>query len=259
MHVTIINDCRDENAKGRQCARVAALFDAPVSFVGVVNDLEAAGNLIDILDTLGDAKGVVLVNVAPRNGSSRKWGNGTPFGYFRHKNVLVLASIEGATLSLVKKLKLAEEIQVLDIPTAVAYMAKAGALSPELEEHIANTQFRSLEFLPRAAHFLATAGDLPATPAVILEFPDAPRAVWFVDNFGNAKTTLLRSDIEIENGAIKTAFGTLPSYAQLKDVKDGELACVFGSSGIGEHRFLELMLQGGSAAQKLEIVSGATL
>ncbi len=259
MHVTIINDCRDENAKGRQVARTVSLFNAPVSFVGVKSDLEAAGNLIDILDAYGEAKGVILVNVAPRNGASHKWGNGTPFGYFRYKNVLVLASIEGLTLSLVKKLSLASEILVLDIPTAVAHMAKAGALAPELEVQIANTQFRSLEFLPRAAHFLAIAGELPNTPAPISEFPDAPSAVWWVDNFGNAKTTLASSDVIVESDAIETRFGKLPFYAQLKDVKDGELAVTEGSSGIGNKRFLELVVQGGSVAELHGLASGSVI
>ena len=118
MHITIINDCKDANAAGRQMARAAGLIEAPVSFVGVSSDLEAAGNLIDMLDAYGDSAGILLVNVAPRNGKAKKWQNGTPFGYFWYKKILVLSSIDGLTLSLVKKLQLVDSINVLDIPMA---------------------------------------------------------------------------------------------------------------------------------------------
>jgi hypothetical protein len=72
MNITIINDCRDANAVGRQSTRASVLIGGPVSFVGVQNDIEAAGNLIDILDAYGGAPGAILVNVAPRNGKAKK-------------------------------------------------------------------------------------------------------------------------------------------------------------------------------------------
>ncbi|MBI1839007.1 MAG: hypothetical protein HYR95_01760, partial [Candidatus Colwellbacteria bacterium] len=103
MNITIINDCRDANAAGRQAARAATLLGGTVAFIGVTNDLEASGNLIDALDAIEGKGGIVLVNVAPRNGTAKKWENGTPFGYFWYKETLVLASVDGLTLSLVKK------------------------------------------------------------------------------------------------------------------------------------------------------------
>src|SRR3989344_9103064 len=116
MNIIIINDCRDANAVGRQIARAASLLGGSASFLGVTSDLQAAGNLIDVLDALGENPGVVLVNVAPRNGKAKKWGNGTPFGYFWYRKTLVVASIDGYTLSLVKKLKVVNFVYVLDIP-----------------------------------------------------------------------------------------------------------------------------------------------
>ena len=150
MNITIINDCRDENARGRQTARASSLIGGAVSFVGVLSDLEAAGNLIDVLGAYGEEPGTILVNVAPRNGSAKKWENGTPFGYFWYKKVLVLASIDGITLSFVKKLKLVESIKVFDIPAVVKFMVEDNYISAEVGEHIVNTQFRSYDFLPRA-------------------------------------------------------------------------------------------------------------
>ena len=75
MFVTIINDCRDPNALGRQATRAASLFDCSVTPIGVENDLEAAGMLVDVLDAAEDRKGVILVNVAPRQSSGKKHDN----------------------------------------------------------------------------------------------------------------------------------------------------------------------------------------
>lgn len=46
-------------------------MNSPVSFVGVTNDIQAAGNIIDILDAIEKNSGIILVNVAPRNGKAK--------------------------------------------------------------------------------------------------------------------------------------------------------------------------------------------
>jgi len=115
MNITIINDCRDANAAGRQITRTTSLLGDSASFIGVSGDLEAAGNIIDALDALEERPGIILANVAPRNGKAKKWANGTPFSYFRYKKVLILASVDGLTLSLVKKFKLTQSVTILDI------------------------------------------------------------------------------------------------------------------------------------------------
>jgi hypothetical protein len=250
MNITIINDCRDENAKGRQIARTSALFNAPVNFIGVANDIEAAGNIIDILDTSKGSESVILANVAPRNGKAKRWKNGTPFCYFWLDKTLVVASIDGYTLSLVKKLKLAEFVNVLDIPTATAILLEKGEITAAEREQIINTQFRSLEFVPKIAQYLAKNIDIESEKVSIAEIPDIPKAVWWVDNFGNCKTTLLKE----EKG--ETSF---PYFERLKDVPDGETALITGSSGFGEVRFLELVIQGGNVAEKLGLSSGQSI
>lgn len=258
MHATIINDCKDDNAKGRQVARTASLLQGPVSFVGVGSDLEAAGNLIDVLDAYGEAEGVILVNVAPRSGKAKQWPNGTPFGYFRYNNVLVLASIDGLTLSLVKKLAVTESVTVLDIPTVVTAWQEQGGLESELATHIINTQFRSYDFLPCAAAYLLQQEDLPGQSLHIADVEDAPAAIWFVDNFGNCKTTLTQSDLTGKS-PVETRFGALLYYDRLKDVPDHTAAIITGSSGLCDKRFLELVVQGGSAAKTFKCVSGSML
>jgi hypothetical protein len=130
MFVTIINDCTDANVVGRQGTRVASLFGVSPTYVGVgaglqsdnsadPAELEAAGCLIDVLDAADEEKGVVLVNVANRHSKGKKWPNGTPFGYFYYRNTLVVSTIDGVVLSLVKKLKLVDFVFVMDIPTVL--------------------------------------------------------------------------------------------------------------------------------------------
>ncbi|PIZ82395.1 MAG: hypothetical protein COY02_00205, partial [Parcubacteria group bacterium CG_4_10_14_0_2_um_filter_41_6] len=62
MFITIINDCKDQNAAGRQAARVACLFNIAPTFVGVQSDIEASGNIIDVLDATEGKKGIILAN-----------------------------------------------------------------------------------------------------------------------------------------------------------------------------------------------------
>lgn len=258
MNATIINDCHDANAAGRQKTRTAALLGGSVSFVGVTSDLQAAGNIIDTLDAFEENSGVVLVNVAPRNGSAKKWENGTPFGYFWHKKVLVLASIDGFTLSLAKKLKLMKSVNVLDLPNALDQLIANGALSNELKDSITRTQFRSFNFLPRVAAFLVKGKDLQGTELRAQEIPDAPPAIWHIDNFGNCKTTLLYEDIQSQS-YVSTKFGALPYFSRLKDVPNHTAAIITGSSGLGENRFLEIVVQGKSAEKRFSAVVGTSV
>lgn len=246
MFCTIINDCKDANAAGRQVTRVASLLNCASSLIGVQNDLEAAGNLVDALDAGEGGRGVILVNVAPRNGPStssgqgKKWENGTPFGYFWYKDTLVVSSVDGLTLSLAKKIAIIQNFRVLETP-----------------KEYAKNQFRSFDFLPRAASVLLGKEELAEAEFNIEEIPEPPKAVWWVDNFGNCKTTLFPEDISFEAGKVmETKVGKLQCFESLKDVPDGQCALTIGSSGLEDKRFLEIVKQGGSASKDLEISVG---
>lgn len=260
MFVTIINDCKDPNAFGRQATRASALFGLNVNTVAVASDLEAAGNLIDVLDAAEGRRGVVLVNVAPRNGAAKKWQNGTPFGFFRYGDTLVAASVDGRTLSLVKKLGVSDAVDVFDIPTVMDVAAGHRLVSREVAEYVKSTQFRSLEFLPRAAFWTMQGYRLPTVRMPIDEVPDAADAVWWVDNFGNCKTTILPGELDaFRDDAAIAGLASLAHYDRLKDVPDGEAAFVTGSSGIGGNRFVEVVIQGGNAGQRFGLRSGKAL
>lgn len=260
MFVTVINDCHDGNTMGRQATRISTLFGLNPSLVAINNysELEAAGNIIDVLDASNGEEGVVLVNSAPRH--KKKWPNGTPFGYFWYKKTLVVTTIDGLCLSLVKKLGLATEIMVTDVPTVVDYMIKEGHLDKELRDTIAKSQFRSYDYMPRLARWVMDGLEVPHEKYSISEVEDAPKAVWWVDNFGNCKTTLLPEDVGFEAGkTLKTKIGDIKCYIQLRDVPVREAAMTIGSSGIGKKRFLEIIVQGKSASDHFDVSVGSEI
>ena len=244
MFVTIINDCKCENAKIRQVTRVASLFDCSVYFSGVANDIEAAGNLVDVLDACEGREGIILVNVAPRHGGGKKWKNGTPFAYFYYKDTLVISTIGGYTLSLVKKLGITPSVRVIDIPKVLTYIKEYENISEEDIEQITNTQFRSFDYLPRVAQWVFDGYDIPYEEDHLKNVEHFRETIYWIDNFGNCKTSLLES----EKKSVQFGELQLPFYKRLKDVPDGEPALVVGSSGILENRFLEVVVQGESAA-----------
>lgn len=138
MFATIINDCHCYNARGRQETRLASLLNCGVNFIKVNSDIEAAGNLVDVLDAGFGSKGVVLVNVPPRNGRAKKWKNGTPFGYFYYGETLIISTIDGLTLSLVKKMGVTNHINVINLEETVRLR-----LVNEGKEELKKTQFKN--------------------------------------------------------------------------------------------------------------------
>lgn len=253
---SIITDCADQNARARQELRFSSLFGVRPAFVGIGRrspDIEAAGNLIDQLGVATnnpaskqDNQNVFLVNVAPRGDRVRKkWGNGTPFCYVRLDNSLIVSTYEGECLSLLKHLGLANDVHLLDIPTVTTAAVTWGELTKEQADMICMTQFRSLEFIPLAAYWLTQGRDVPEITAPILETKKTEGSVWCIDNFGNAKTTLVPEDIAFEPGkTVKLADGRQATcYEHLYEVPKGKSALTIGSSGYGSRHFLEVVVQ----------------
>lgn len=242
MFATIINDCRDENARGRQESRLASLLPISPTFIGVDSDLEAGVQLIEVLDATEGREGLVLVNVAPRGGHTTKWENGTPFAFFYYHHTLVITSVDGYALSAVKAFGIAEEVSLLDTHSAAAAMLAAGFIDAIAAEQLPTTQFRSFDFTPRVGAFILQGNTVPATPHALQDIAPLPHAIWHIDNFGNCKTTLTEQDLDGASSLV-TRFGTLPYIPQLRDVADGSAAMTRGSSGLRDRRFLELVVQ----------------
>lgn len=261
MFITIINDCRDENAMARQETRAASFFNTHISTLGVGwTDVEASGNIIDVLDASYGRHGIIMVNVAPRHGMGKKWPNGTPFGYFRYRNTLIISTVDGYTLSLAKKFGLISTLYITDVPTVVNKMAQEGNLAAKLVGPIINTQFRSFDYMPRLAKWITEGIEVPSEEYSLDNIAEIPHVIWWVDNFGNCKTTILPEEIGFEHGKqMKTKMGTFTCYNRLKDVPDGETALIIGSSGFEDKRFVEFVVQGKSAAKTYRLQSGGEI
>ena len=272
MFATIINDCRDANAFARQATSLAFYFPHwHINTVGIQNDIEAAFNLIDVLHAAKGGPGVILANVAPRHGEAKKWQNGTPFGYFYIGKTLVISSVDGYTLSLVKKFGIINEINLLDVATVVDAMTNLGKISSSEATRIKKTQFRSLEFIIPVARWLSDGLKIPSTKYSLENIKELPDCICFVDNFGNLKTSITEKDLRFtdhsdatliikrKRGLLKNKKYKITCYKQLKDVGDKELALTVGSSGFGENQLLEIIIQGGNAAKKLKAASGIKL
>lgn len=267
MFISLITDCCDDNALNRQAVRYMSYLHAPISKIGLTfysslgnGELEGAGNIIDTLDATDGQKGLVVLNSAHRDGKGKKWPNGTPFGYFHYKDTLVISTIDGYCLSLVKKLGLTKKINLLDVPTVIDTMIKQGNFSPEYRKLVVDSQFRSYEFVPRVAKWLMNGIVLPSEKYPIEKIEDAPQAIWWIDNFGNAVTTLLPDEIDFEAGKkIQTRFGELICYNRLKDIPNGQPGLVIGSWGMNHRRFVCLEIQGKNAAAHYSIKTGMGL
>lgn len=248
MFTTIINDCKDDNARSRQESRLNSLLDTATSFIGVDSDIEAGMHLLDVLDATEGRPGIVLLNVAPRGGHASKWENGTPFAFFWYHDTLVIGSVDGHTFSGAKKVGILPDLQLLDTHTGAEAMRDNGFITAETAAYIPRTQFRSFDFTPRIAAFLWQKHTVPTTTYAADEVSDLPAAIWHIDSFGNAKTTLLPEDVA-SDAPIQTRFGDLTYTAQLRDLDDHTPGLVRGSSGLQDHRFLELMVQRGNFSQ----------
>ena len=255
----IITDCAlDANGQNRLWLRAKQLYpNTAVHVVGVRHPLQAAGNLIDALDQVRGAPGIILVNVAPRHGEEgKKWPNGTPFGYFWYEKTLVVSTIADATLSLVQKFGLASEVHVFDIPTVMDWAVKEGHISKEEADLVVISQFRSLTFQPIVSSWVAQGFAVPVSTELISEIAkaiDGP-TVWEVDNFGNCKTTMT------EDEPVPESLQEYRTFNRLSDVPDdGEPAITIGSSGFKNRRFRELVIGGKSAAQELGLSVGALI
>lgn len=269
---SIITDCADDNARARQELRFKSLFGVLPSFLGVssYNSIEAAGNLVEQLDVLTNfplarnaPEAVVLVNVAPRSSDiKKKWENGTPFCMFKTGNTLVASTYEGHCLALARDLGITDSVELFDIPTVTNAAVQWGELTEAEAGRINNTQFRSLEFLPLVAYWVWQGRDVPSTKQRLDDLPSARGQAWFIDNFGNVKTTLTEKDIDFtEGGQVSLSNGSAATcYRRLADVPQGEVALTIGSSGYGDDRFLEVVIgQTGRAAERLGLAVGSPI
>mmetsp|Transcript_43706 Transcript_43706/g.103858 ORF Transcript_43706/g.103858 Transcript_43706/m.103858 type:complete len:367 (-) Transcript_43706:255-1355(-) len=263
--ITYITDCQDQNGKGRLFGRISTLFPGEsVHLVGVNSDYEAALTLVDVVDAYDGRPGIILVNVARRDGGERrkKWENGPPFSWLKlDGKVDIFTTIDGYVVSLLQKMiGRPLSLEVYEIPTAVPHMG----LSLERQEHVIHTQFRSFDYLPLLAATLVSGKELPVS-RIEGDLPEMPQAICWQDSFGNLKTNVLPEEVGFTVGESlliqidEQRQLRLPCYNRLKDIPDHKVAITIGSSGLGNKRLLEIVQQGASAAKTLALGSGMRL
>lgn len=267
--IIVITDCKDSNAKGRLLTMVHKLFPlCPVIFIGADNEHEAAGNILDQLEILHSKRGIFLVNVAPRNhgNTDKHFNNGTPFCWTKFNNSFICSTVDGLTLSLIKKINDGKlTVNLMNIPNVVK---KLLPFSPKKQKEIIETQFRSLFFLPWVAQKIAFLGIFNQKIIKLFipsekydKIADFPPSCWYVDVFGNIKTSLSPSEIsfgherEITISWTKGETKSITCYARLKDVPVGEFGIIVGSSGFKQN-FIEIVINGGKADEQLGIKTG---
>jgi hypothetical protein len=217
----------------------AAVHETPVA---PFDTLSAGFCVAQLALTDGPAERMVVHNVAPRRDQPgpRPANEGERFcaGHTR-AGVLVVGPNAGFSFSFCAGEL--PELYYLDIPSG-------------------GSQFRSRDLLPHALPGLAAhhrhvvAGPVPA--AAVPAVPDS--VIAYIDGYGNLKLTLERAPAPA-GSRVLVRVGHASATAIVGDgtfaVAEGELALAPGSSGWvradGSRRcFLELLLRGGSAAQR---------
>lgn len=266
MFAGVITDCEDDSMVA-MTDRLASWLDctalAPIGVHGEHQDLQASHHLVRRLDATCKRPGTYLVNAAPRDAAAQaSHENGAPFGFFYHGETLVVSTLHGRTLSLVKKLGIATRIKVVTIAEVLRVAVEHGELSAETALRVENTQFRGLEFGPRLIDWLTrdkdddTGWEVPYKEEDINPTPVGD-VVCLIDNFGNIKTNVVADDLDLEAGQmVETVVGPIQYQHYMHDVTVGETALVTGSHGIDEKRLIELVIRKGRAGDKYDLKVG---
>ncbi len=93
--------------------------------------------------------------------------------------------------------------------------------------------------MPLAAYWLYQKVALPSSTRSLTDLFTVSDKVWLIDCFGNVKTTVRSGGADEQKIRLSGNNVELKYYQRLADVPKEELAVVTGSSGYGEHRFLE--------------------
>lgn len=249
MQITIISDCSDPNARSRQEIRYRTLFgnNVPITFIGIAREIEASGCLIDAIDAHCGTEGIIIANVAPR-GNKEKYPNGIPFCFSRVGTITIIGTPN--CFSLAKKLGIVSSVLETDVLSVCKKF-----ISQKEAQRIANSQFRSYEYLPLLAKWIFEKKDIPVIEISIPDFGNA-NYVWYVDCFGNCKTTLSDCSQNKTDG-LSIQYSFIEKFADVP--KDGKPYLIKGSSGYNKKRFLELVIQRQSASKTLGIGVGSKI
>ena len=250
--IAIVSDCGGQ-AMSRMMTRYLALF-SNAACVGYESSslVEASGNLVDALDALMGHEGAVVCNSAPRRDALGT--NGSAIVYGTVGKVTVVSTV--GVLGFLKRLVPDFTARALDMD---AFMRmKCGNKS--LTTH----NFRGLQVIPFVLQFLKIGHDLSKVSTPHDKFPTMEPCVWLIDTIEgrptNLKLSILRSEALwfVPGNAVWISLGEtdpkeLRCYERLTHIPEGGIGIYEGSSGLGDDRFLEIAVMGGSAAETLGI------
>lgn len=120
------------------------------------------------------------------------------------------------------------------------------------------SQFRSRDFFPKATYEILEKDErLEEELSIDDRVPDPPeKIIGFIDGYGNIKTTIKESDLDLESEKAKVTIEDKTKEVFVEsntfEVPEGELSFAAGSSGPKNDRFMEIFLRGGSAAEVFE-------
>lgn len=259
--VAIVSDCGGQ-AMSRMMVRVNALMPGArcIAFESACL-IEASGNIVDALDAFSPhTTGAILCNSAPRKDARETNGSAIVAGSV---GLITLISTAGA-LGLVRKLVPNLMVRKLNVNAFLSQCVKT-------DRHTFN--FRGLEVIPhilKHMHYYNDKGSFLFQDFFepFDQFPAVDSCVWHVDTIGghptNLKLTILRDECKgFEKGHTARvlfpksgASHEIPCFERLTDIPTGSLGLYEGSSGLGNRRFLEIAVMGGSAAKELGVRAG---
>ena len=261
--IALVTDCGTQ-AKGRMALRLSTLFTSAYINTDFESGspLEASGNLADALDALlpfdndlPDGNCAVLCNSAPRQRAREQ--NGSRIAYGKVGRAHLIATV--CTLGLLRKVY--PDLTVCSIDSDAFVHAYCDSRRQRFN-------FRGLEVIPLLLYAISSGGndDLLGSASTPLDsFMDFEPGVWHIDQIEGQRTNLkltylrdefeglkpskkVRIDIYGQDGSIE-----LPFYERLTDIPSDQIGIYESSSGLGDRRFLEIAVMGGSAAEKLGI------
>lgn len=253
--IAVVSDCGGQ-AMGRMLLRLSALIPSAVPVaMESITDEAAAGNIVDALDSLLDGPGAVVCNSAPRRDTRSTNGSAIVFG--KVGNIILVSTV--GVLGLLKQLVPSLAVRRLDVD---AFMQRHGGTNR------GKFNFRGLEVIPRVLAELHQGTDLTSmSEPQHDDFPTIEPCIWLVDDIEgkptNLKLSIRRSELTgfaaghkaVVKIGDKEEFPIL-CYERLTHVPPDELGLYESSSGLGNERFLEIAVMGGSAAQRLGAKSG---
>lgn len=147
------------------------------------------------------------------------------------------------------------EVIAVDAGYNLSFVKEQIATLRRIDVAVSGSQFRSRDYFPEKVAEIAD-GDLTsvAEKKRLDELPDRPpNTVCHVDGYGNIKTSIRTSEIDLEQDCIEIGLGgqrrTVSVASGVFGVEQGKLVLAPGSTG-GDDNYLEIAQRGGSAANR---------